>query len=304
MFDLSNVALFVKIVETGSIAAAARQLGIPGNTAGRRLAQLEEALGLSLVQRTTRKLQVTPAGNHYYEQCAQQIAKLNEATRTLADSMREPSGRLRVAAPIGLSEILDMAAVADFLRKYPGLEFELCLGEESFNLIEKGIDIALCAGAQPSSTLKARSLGEFACVMVASRAYLARAGQVEAPEDLVRHDCLVDLSLPGKFLWRLTDGAQHAEVKVAGRFAANSPSVLLKMACNDFGIALLPKNVVRPDLARGTLVHVMPRFQAVSEHFYALYPSHRQRSRAVQAFMDFMIEWARTYQLNMEHELT
>jgi DNA-binding transcriptional LysR family regulator len=300
MFELSNVAVFVKVVETGSIAAAARQLGIPSNTAGRRLAQLEEALGLSLIQRTTRKLHVTPAGNHYYAQCVNQIAKLEEATRTLTESMREPGGHLRIAAPIGLSDLLDMAVVADFLRKYPGLELELRLGEEGVNLVENGIDIALCPGSLPSSTLKARKIGEIVCVLVASHAYLERAGKIDSPEDLAHHDCLVDLSSPGKYLWCLTDGKQQAEVRVHGRFAANSSVVTLKMACNDFGIALLPTNVVHSDLTRGTLVHVMPRFQTISEDFYAVYPSHRQRSRAVQAFIGFMIEWMRTHNVNME----
>lgn len=294
MFDLSNVAVFVKIVETGSIAAAARQLGMPSNTVGRRLAQLEESLGLSLIQRTTRKLHVTPAGNHYYTQCVNQIAKLEEATTTLTESMREPGGHLRIAAPIGLTEVLDMSVVAEFLRKYPGLELELRLGEESVNIVEEGIDIALCAGSLPSSTLKARKIGEIVCVLVASNAYLERAGKIDSPEDLVHHDCLVDLSSPGKYLWRLTDGEQQTEVKVHGRFAANSCFVTLKMACDDFGIALLPTSVVQSDLTRGTLVQVLPRFETISENFYVVYPGHRQHSRAVQAFTDFMIEWMRT----------
>lgn len=300
MFDLSNVAVFVKIVETGSIAAAARQLGMPSNTVGRRLALLEEALGLSLIQRTTRKLHVTPAGNFYYAQCVTQISNLEEATRTLSESMREPGGYLRIAAPIGLSDLLDMAVVANFLRKYPGLELEFRLGEVNDNLVENGIDIALCAGALPSSTLKARKVGEIVCVLVASQAYLERAGQIDLPQDLANHECLVDLSSPGKYLWRLTDGEQETDVKVHGRFAANSSFVTLRMACNDFGIALLPTSVVHSDLIRGTLVHVMPRFQTIREDFYAVYPSHRQRSRAVQAFIDFMVEWMRIHYINMD----
>lgn len=300
MFDLSNVAVFVKIVETGSIAAAARQLGMPSNTAGRRLAQLEEALGLSLIQRTTRKLHVTPAGNYYYAQCVIQISNLEEATMTLKDSMREPGGYLRIAAPIGLSEVLDMAVVADFLRQYSKLELDFRLGEVSDNLVEDGVDIALCAGSQPSSTLKARKIGEIVCVLVASQAYLEHAGQIDLPQDLAHHDCLVDLSSPGKYLWRLTDGKQLAEVKVRGRFAANSSFVTLRMACNDFGIALLPTSVVHSELVRGTLVHVMPRFHTISEDFYAVYPNHRQRSRAVQAFIDFMVEWEHAHHVNME----
>lgn len=300
MFDLSNVAVFVKIVETGTIAAAARQLDMPSNTVGRRLAQLEEALGLSLIQRTTRKLHVTPAGHYYYAQCVNQISSLEEATRTLRESMREPGGYLRIAAPIGLSAVLDMVVVAEFLRKYPGLELELRLGEVSDNLVENGIDVALCAGSQPSSTLKARKIGEIVCVLVASQAYLGRSGLIDLPDDLAHHECLVDLSSPGKYLWRLTDGKQLADVKVRGRFAANSSFVALRMACNDFGIALLPTSVVYAELVRGSLVRVMPRFQTVSEDFYAVYPSHRQRSRAVQAFIDLMVEWMRSHSVNME----
>jgi len=293
MFDLNNVAIFVKIVEAGSIAAAAEQLNMPSNTVGRHLAQLEEDLGLSLVQRTTRKLHVTPAGNHYYEQCVRQIAVLDEASRRLAETMREPSGHLRVAAPTSLAEILDMATVADFLRKYPRLELELHLGEDNVNLLEKGIDIALCVGPLASSTLKARHLINTERVLVASSAYLNHAGPIDSPEDLVHHDCLVDLSVPGKNLWHLANGEQNTEVRVRGRFSANSPFVLLRMARNDLGIALLATRLVQDDLSRGTLMRVLPRFHVTGEHFYAVYPSHRQHSRAVQAFISFMIEWTR-----------
>ncbi|TFW00544.1 LysR family transcriptional regulator [Oxalobacteraceae bacterium OM1] len=293
MFDLNNVAIFVKVVETGSMAAAARALGMPSNTVGRRLAQLEAALGISLLHRTTRKLHVTDAGNHYYEQCVRQIGALEDATRTLADATRSPCGRLRIAAPAGFFEFMDLADMAEFMTEHGGLELEFILDDECVNLIERGIDIALRAGPLESSTLKARKIAEVRRILVASPAYLERAGMVTRPEQLAERECLLPSNAPGRNLWRLRNGSTLTEVKVRGRFAANSAFTLVKAARSHLGIALLPEAIPRADLARGTLVRLLPDHTTSTEGFYAVYPGHRQRSRAVQAFVDFVAAWMR-----------
>jgi DNA-binding transcriptional LysR family regulator len=141
-----------------------------------------------------------------------------------------------------------------------------------------------------------RKIGESARILVVGTAYLGQAVPLDLPEDLVQHDCLVHSSANGRNLWRLTDGERHAEVRVRGRFAANSVFALLKAARNDLGIALLPTQAVQVDLARGSLVRVLPRYHTASEGLYSIYPSHRQRLRAVQAFVELMIEWTHAIQ--------
>src|SRR5258708_10356521 len=191
MSDLNNIVVSTRVVEAGSFTAAARLLGMPKTTVSRRIAALEREVGVRLVQRTTRSLNMTDAGRLYYEQSSQALRTIEEANLHLAEARAEPSGTIRISAPVGFGGYFLMHTVVDFLAMYPKTKVELRLTDDRLNLVEDGIDLAFRTGILADSTLIARKLGATHRVLCASPAYLARRGVPAEPADLVRHHSLI-----------------------------------------------------------------------------------------------------------------
>ena len=190
MLDLNDVALFVQVVRAGSFAAAARRLGMPANTASRRIQQLEQQLGLRLMQRSTRKLTLTDAGATFYARCADQVEALAEAAQELGEGSQVPSGKVRVAAPADFFNVFRMELIAEFLAAHPKVRLEFVLSDARADLIEEGIDVAIRSGKVLEPTLVARRIGTGRATLVASPAYLAARGTPESVEALADHDCV------------------------------------------------------------------------------------------------------------------
>src|SRR5213593_2642956 len=190
MLDLNDVALFVQVVRAGSFAAAARRLGMPANSASRRIQQLEQQLGLRLMKRSTRKLTLTDAGATFYARCADQVEALAEAAQELSEGSEVPSGRVRVAAPADFFNVFRMELIAEFLAAHPKVRLEFVLSDARADLIEEGIDIAIRSGEVREPTLVARRIGSGRVTLVASPAYLAARGMPGSVQELASHDCV------------------------------------------------------------------------------------------------------------------
>lgn len=287
MLDLNDIALFVQVVRHGSFAEAGRRLGLPSNTVSRRIQQLEAQLGTRLMQRSTRKLTLTGAGQAFHERCAGAVDGLVEAGEALITGSREPSGLVRVAATADFFDFFPMEWVAEFLAAHPRVRVDFVLSDARADLIAERIDVAFRGGAQPDSGYVGRKLlGPRTDGMVASPAYLAARGAPAMLSDLAQHDCVIAPHPSGRATWRLTaPGGAEEEVQVTGRFSGNTAQALRRAAVAGLGIALLPPAMGRIDVAAGRLVPVLPQYQRTGQGLTVLYPSRRHLPLAVSAFI-------------------
>ncbi|HSV47650.1 MAG TPA: LysR family transcriptional regulator [Ramlibacter sp.] len=292
MSDLNDIGLFVQVVRCGSFAEAARRLGVPPNTVSRRIQQLEAQLGARLMQRSTRRLTLTSAGQAFYERCAGAVDGLAEAQQALMTGSQEASGLVRVAATADFFEFFPMEWVVEFLAAHPLVRLDFVLSDAHADLIAEQIDVAFRGGPLRDSGYVGRELiGVRSDGMVASPAYIAARGVPSSLHDLANHDCVASAHPSGRATWRLTGptGVEE-EVQVAGRFSGNTAQALRKATLAGLGIALLPPAMARLDLQAGLLVPVLPQYRRVGQSLSVLYPSRRQLPRAVSAFIDLLME--------------
>jgi len=291
MLDLNDVAIFVQVVRCGSFAEAARRLGVPPNTLSRRVQQLEAQLGTRLMQRSTRHLTLTSAGQVFLERCSGAVEGLMDAGEELLAVNQEPSGLVRVAAPADFFDFFAMEWLTEFLAAHPKVRVDFVLSDGRADLIADRIDVALRGGILEDSSLFARKVLDAGTdSLVASPAYVARRGVPATLQDLAGHDCLVFGHPSGKATWRVAgpDGAQ-AEVQVSGRFSGNTAQALRKAALAGLGIALLPSTLTQRDLRAGLLVPVLPEYHRLGHGVHMVYPSRRYLPLAVSAFIDLVI---------------
>jgi DNA-binding transcriptional LysR family regulator len=289
MLDLNDAALFVQVVRAGSFAAAARGLGMPANSVSRRIQQLEEQVGLRLMQRSTRKLTLTDAGTIFYERSADPIAALAEVARELGEGSQVPSGRVRVAASADFFNVFRMELIAEFLNAHPKVRLEFVLSDQRADLIEQRIDVAIRAGPILEPTLVARRIGTGRRTLVASPAYLAARGIPGSAEALADHDCVTLPHPSGHAMWCLDGPDGATETQVAGRFSANTAQALLNAALAGLGIALLPEVMTSSHVRAGALAKVLSDHAVEEREAYLVYLSRRQLPRAVTAFVEFAI---------------
>ncbi|UXH80164.1 LysR family transcriptional regulator [Roseateles amylovorans] len=292
MLDLNDVAVFVQVVRSGSFAETARRLGIPPNTLSRRVQQLEARLGTRLLQRSTRKLSLTNAGQDFYDRCAGAVETLSDAGQALMSGNEVPSGLVRVAAPAEFFDFFPMECLADFLAAHPLVRVDFVLSDARADLIADRIDVAIRGGVlEDSGFFALQVLDAGLDGLVASPAYLAARGAPATLEDLADHDCLFFAHPSGRAPWRLSglDGAD-VDVQVAGRFSANTAQALHKAALAGLGIALLPSTITRRALSTGMLVPVLPQFHRKGHGVHLVYPSRRHVPSAVAAFIELVAD--------------
>lgn len=292
MLDLNDIAMFVQVVRHGSFAGAARRLGLPPNTVSRRIQQLEAQLGTRLMQRSTRRLTLTSAGQAFHERCAGAVDGLVEAGQALITGSQQPSGLVRVAATADFFDFFPMEWVAGFLAAHPLVRVDFVLSDARADLIAEQIDIAFRGGALPDSGYVGRKLlGARTDGMVASPGYIAARGAPATLQELADHDCVTSPHPSGRTLWRLAGpGGAEEEVQVAGRFSGNTAQALRKAALAGLGIALLPPTMARLDLEAGRLVPVLPQYQRTGQGLSVLYPSRKHLPLAVSAFIGMVME--------------
>ena len=291
MLDLNDVAIFVQVVRCGSFAEASRRLGVPPNTLSRRVQQLEAQLGTRLMQRSTRHLTLTSAGQVFLERCSGAVEGLMDAGEELLAVNQEPSGLVRVAAPADFFDFFAMEWLTEFLVAHPKVRVDFVLSDGRADLIADRIDVAFRGGILEDSGLFARKvLDAGSDGLVASPAYIARRGVPATLQDLADHDCLAFSHPSGKATWRVTgpDGAP-AEVQVAGRFSGNTAQALRKAALAGLGIALLPSTLTQRDLRAGLLVPMIPGYHRLGHGVHMVYPSRRYLPLAVSAFIELVI---------------
>ncbi|HET7717329.1 MAG TPA: LysR family transcriptional regulator [Bauldia sp.] len=292
MIDLNEVAIFLSVVENGGFSAAARALGLPKATVSRKVANLEASLGVRLLQRTTRAINLTDAGRRYHRDCRGALAAVEEATHRLAGTQGVPSGTIRISAPADAAHFFVADTIAGFAKAYPGVGIELVLTDEQLNLVEQRIDVAFRTGRLKDSSLIARKLGEGQRMICASPAYLDVAGTPRLPADLGKHAAIVHGDSIEGASWTLIGPKGKVVVRLQARLAANSMALVLKAAVAGLGLALLPEPVAAAELRRGRLKTVMEAWRPPAGGISLVYPSNRHVSAATRAFIDFAVKSA------------
>ena len=289
MDQLAALRALRRVVEMGSFTAAADALGISHTIVSRQVRQLEEHLGAQLLNRTTRRFALTDAGREYYESTREVLDLLDEADRNVGHHQAEPTGTLRINAPMAFGTIEVAQWLPGFMAKYPGVQVDLVCNDRMVDLIEDGFDVALrLARDLPDSTLVARRLATSKVVLAASPGYLQAHGAPTVPQDLTQHNCLVYTAATRASEWTLVgaNGAEHA-VAVRGTLQANTNVALRAAAVAGVGIANAAAFIVREELERGALVEVLPGYTPKPRELYALYPQNRHLSPKVRAFVDY-----------------
>jgi DNA-binding transcriptional LysR family regulator len=288
---LNEMAVFSRVVATGSLSSAARELGVSPAFVSRRLSSLEARLGVRLINRTTRTLHLTEEGAGYHESCSRVLAEIEEANAAVAAAGRgEPQGVLRVALPAAFGNQHVAPLVPRFAERYPKVQLSLSLSDRTVNLVEEGFDVAIRIADLEDSSLAARKLAPNRRVVCASPAYLDRHGEPRTPEELLSHNCLTSRDFSSNWDYRRPDGRPGA-IRVSGRYCCDNWEVLREWALAGLGIALKSTWDVRRHLEDGSLVSLLPGYTFDTDvAIYAVYPHRRHLPAKTRVFIEFLAD--------------
>lgn len=294
--DLNDVAVFEKVVSEGSLTAAASRLNQPKSSVSRALSRLESDLGVRLLQRTTRKLHLTEAGQVFFERTRRVLGELRDAEQAVTQLQESPRGNLRITMPVELGMKFMGRVVAEFMQRYPEVSIEAELSGRMVNLVQEGFDLALRIGELQDSSLVAKRLGNLSGRFFASPGYIARHGLPKKPEDLDSHEVILFMQPRENslqlFKQSLRAGAQGPGCRrtVKGRLTVNNSSMACDAAVAGIGIALVPAFLSADAVASGQLLPVLPEYRVCHGGLYAMYPSREHMPIALRAFLDFLGE--------------
>jgi DNA-binding transcriptional LysR family regulator len=290
---LEGFYYFTQVVDHGGFARAARALGIPKSRLSRHVMALEAKLNVRLVNRSTRRFVVTDVGQEVYRHVTAMLAEADAALEAVEFARAEPRGTLKASAPVALAQSVLAAILPDFLAKYPAIRLQLHVSNRRVDVVTEGFDVALRVRAQPTGEdgLVLRVLGRSDELLVASPAYLERAGAPTEPAQLSGHDTLDYAEELDRQPWELVGpGGQTAHAEHVPRVVCHDFAVLRRAALAGLGVARLPAMVVREDLRSGALRRVLPEWNSPQGILHVVFPSRRGLLPSVRAFIDFLAE--------------
>jgi DNA-binding transcriptional LysR family regulator len=288
--DLINgLQIFIRVVETGSFSAVARESNASQSAVTRQVAQLEDHFGVRLFHRTTRKLSLTDDGQDLVNRARHLLEEAEDLEDTFGKDGGSPTGMVRIGIPMGAAILL----VADFttlLAAHPGLAVELVVSEHADDLVAERLDLAVRFGESADTSLVSRTLMTIGSTAVAAPAYLERHGAPEHPSDLLKHTCIIHDTGPGSTHWAFTGPDGAADVEVGGAFRSNSNLVVRQAALAGYGIALLGDPLTLPEIRAGRLYRLLPNFTARRRPTFIVYPSRRHLAHRTRVVIDFLVE--------------
>ena len=288
---LSYLETFSAVVENGSFTAAADALGISRPVVSKQISQLEKHLGVQLLQRTTRRLHLTHAGEVFASYSNRIMSDVREAEQSVLPLQSEPQGRLRISAPESLAMSLLPEILLNFQQQFPKIELDVHISGRLVDLVEEGIDVALRVGELEDSSLIARLLmpcGFHAC---ASPEYLEKHGRPECPDDLEKHNCLIYSQAPHPDSWLFRDDqGKNINIRVNGNLRSDTGNILMNSVLNGSGIFIGPTFMIASALKEGRLEIILDDYTPVTTGLYAVYPYSKLVSKTVRAFVDYLVD--------------
>jgi DNA-binding transcriptional LysR family regulator len=289
MDRLASITAFVRVAENSGFSAAARTLGVSTTTISDQVQALENALGVRLLNRTTRRVNLTEIGREYYERCTQILQELSEADEIASALQVTPRGRLRVYCHQGLTRFIALVATG-FLGDYPEVSLDLRSGDTMIDLVQEGFDLAIMPFAPPDSTLIKRSLAKWHYVLCGAPAYLETHPAPRRPADLADHNFLLyAYSIYGAECHFIDPGGNPVTARVSGNLVTTSVVVMRTAAVAGLGLWLCPPYIVSDLLASGSLVPLLPEYGRPEMEIVALYPHRRQVNAKVRLFLDMLV---------------
>ncbi|MDR5875857.1 LysR family transcriptional regulator [Halomonas sp. CUBES01] len=291
---LGEMAVFVKVVETGSFSETARQLGATPSAISRSVARLEKALGTRLLQRTTRKLRLSESGHEVHRRCVDMVSAAQAVMAVSGQFDPEPQGLIRVSVPKAVGRFVVHPHIPDFLARYPKIDVQLQLKDSYVDLIDDQVDLAIRITDRPSPGLMGRKLIDIDHMLCATPEYLERHGTPTHPHDLKVHNCIFLGEEPGDSRWKFQLDGKKVNVNVRGRYAVNHTGARLDAVLQHLGIGSLPYFTARHALQQGHIVQVLPEWKFKTHYYcgeaWVLYPPTRYLPPKLSAFISFMAE--------------
>lgn len=292
MNKLQAMEVFVQVVDAGGFSRAADAMQLPKATVSTLIQQLESALSVKLLHRTTRQVTVTADGAAYYERCLRILTDVKDAEESLSRTRLSPSGRLRVDAPTGLASSILVPALPAFFERYPDIQLELGCSDRLVDLIEEGVDCAVRGGTLADSTLIARRVGVLNMLTCASPAYLAQYGTPHHPRELERHRCVNYFSAKtGKIYdWDFTRDGERIQIPLPGVIAVNDSTAYVEAGLAGLGVLQMTDYLLRDHLATGRMVQILPDWVSDPIPINIVYPQNRHLSTKVRVFVEWVAE--------------
>ena len=290
---LQEMAIFVKVVETGSFSETARQLGNTPSAISRAISRLERALGTRLLQRTTRKLRLSESGTQVYAYCLEMVNAAQAVIDNSGKFNSEPHGTVRISVPKAVGHYLLHPHIPEFLERYPKVDVQMLLEDKLIDFIDDEIDLAIRITNQPSLGLKGRKLIEIDHVIVATAEYLEKHGIPQQPQDLKEHQCIYLGEQASDSKWKFQKENKTTSVSVKGRYSANHTGIRLDAALKHMEVASLPYFVARHALETQALIQVLPDWYFktyYSGDAWLLYPPTRYLAPKIEVFIHFLAE--------------
>ncbi|MEX1147382.1 MAG: LysR family transcriptional regulator [Sphingomonadales bacterium] len=288
MDKFAAMEMFRAVVEEDGFTAAAARCRISKSAVSKAVQELEAGLGVALINRTTRRLSATEAGERYLERCRRILEEVEEADAEASALTLTPSGTLRVNAALTFAIHHLAPLIPAFMERYPDLKVELTLGDRFVDMIEEGVDVAVRIGRLPDSSLIARRVAETRRIVAAAPSYLAAHGTPAHPRDLTGHNCLRYSLLQSGAEWTFSDNGKPFTVPVSGGLEANNGDAIRAAAVGGLGICTLPDFIIHADLAAGRLVPLLETYESPPLGIHAVFPANRHLSAKVRAFVDFL----------------
>lgn len=284
------LTVLIAVADEGSFAAAARRLSISAAAITRAVAMLEARVGAKLLNRTTRFVRVSEAGQRYVEDARRILAMIEEADENAAGIHAMPRGQLLVTAPSIFGRMFVAAGVVDYLKRYPDMEVSFFLLDRIVNLLEEGIDVAVRIGELPDSSMRAIQVGQVRRVLCAAPSYLAEYGMPKTPDALAKHAIVAAVSVSATEEWRFNCDGEIRATKVRPRLNVTSNDAAIEVVSQGFGITRLMSYQVAPMVAAGQLQIILPQFELAPLPVNVVYREGRQASAKVRSFVDLMVE--------------
>jgi DNA-binding transcriptional LysR family regulator len=289
--DKNAMALYVKVVEAESFSKAAAREGMPVSTLSRKIAELEQALGVRLLERSTRQLRMTDIGQDYFELCRRGLTEFESADALMTDRRTEISGRLRISIPPSMSDLLIVPLFASFQKVFPKVVVHCLVTERDVDHIADGVDLSLRVGHRNDSSLVASTVAIVRPRLVASPGYLAGAEALTHPDALATHVNVAFSRWERPVLWTLRRGEDTVQIKPEPRLVLNDYAGVQQAVIDGLGISELPSFICEAALSDGRLIEVLPEWRFATVAMAAIYPSNRYLSPLVRAFKDFCVEY-------------
>ena len=293
--DLARIRAFVQVFDAGGFSSAARQHGRSKALLSKYVTDLEDYLGVRLMNRTTRKLSLTEAGEVYYREASSLLQQLDDLDTTITDQTAEPRGLLRISAPRNFGEDTLAPAIFAYLKAHPKVVIDLRLEDRYVDLVDEGIDVALRISTLADSSLIARKIADMHVVVGCAPEVLKVHGTPAHPDDLRHLPCIVDVNLQGQSNWRFIEDGKTISVPVTGPLRVNSPLAAREAAVMGLGFVVLPSYLADPVVASGALIPVLPSFLPTGQTLQAVYPHRRHLAGKVRALIDHLVEWFQTH---------